>query len=1141
MSSGAAGPGAAPEASGGPLEDLIAECAERLDREGVAALAAMCAAHPADAAALRQAIEPLLEFGVVGPTASADTAAVGRLGEFELVREIGRGGMGVVYEARQPSLGRTVALKLLPTAWVQDARQVSRFQNEARAAANLDHPHIVPVFMFGEDRGTHYYAMQLICGTSVRRLLATMRGSGPADAGTAAVLAGLLPPAIRSGPDARNAIGFAAWPRRAAELIRQAAAALAKAHSLGILHRDIKPGNLLVDASGHLWVTDFGLAHFVREASDLTRSGEFVGTVAYSSPEQLGCGGVVDGRSDVYSLGATLYEMVCLHAPFAADDPARLVHRILHDEPRPLRGVDASIPRDLETIVHKAIAKDQAGRYQTAAALAVDLEAFVAGRPIAARPVTRAQRGARWCRRNPVLAAALGGILTLTLLAGGTSYAALRIVEERDRALSAEQRLTQVSARRQIETTRRTIEVRRHEATLGSRSRSLEMLRQIVPEVDTAAISPADREDLLCQLRSDAFSVLDLWDATVEPLSSDTTARPLAFDQDCNHCAIAGDGALLVTDRSGRELAKLSPLGKDSEVEFGPNGDWIAVASDDSVRLWEWRTGRTMVHPAWSVNGNNCWSQDGREVFTMRLEPLRIEAWELRTGKSRVVCSPAPPPNPPKNPWGLAVSADGRCFAACFVVLPELWIFEAGQTTLPRRIPLPFQSSCSAFEPDGEHLLVGGRPGWLRLHLPSGVTVGAAAGIQHVGEATLKLITGAGGALLATRDLNRQVDLWNRRGARLLTIENSTDTRQLDFTADGQHLGWQALHDAKGAPAGAVHWRLHAPVGLREFAIETQQSQAPQVAFHPSLPLLAVLVADAIEFLDSRTGANLGRLAWPWVYSLKFLHDGSLFVCQRGPVGGCAVIAIVAEQQHAVRIGKPHRLEGPGKIRRASSDGKLIGTWDGTRIRVLSREGAEIARLETGLSATNVNLTLLSGGKFVALSTFRGAEGMVWNLETGQVELRIPVFQRGVEFVVSPDGRLLAALRNNEHWLFEVGTWKRLAVIPRHRIEPSIGDAAFSPDATLLVVTTTRSGIQILDTATFRPLAELRMPGDDSATELCFSPDGMTLAIPSRTGQRIYVWDLRAARAALRELGLDWSAAPIPPMPPHTPLRLVFD
>ena len=786
------------------LEELIAECAERLDHEGVTALAEMCAAHPGNAAALRQAIEPLLAFGIVGPTASETAGVPGRLGEFELVREIGRGGMGVVYEARQHSLGRTVALKLLPTAWVQDQRQVSRFQNEARAAATLDHPHIVPVFVFGEHDGTHYYAMQLITGTSLRRLLAAMRGTGPTDPATAAVVASLLPAGTSSDPESQSTTRFTGWTRRAAELARQAATALDKTHSLGILHRDIKPGNLLVDANSHLWVTDFGLAHFVREASDLTRSGEFVGTVAYCSPEQLGGVGVVDARSDVYSLGATLYEMLCLSAPFVADDPADLMRKVLHDEPVPLRAIDQRIPRDLETIVHKAIANEPAARYQTAGAFAVDLQAFVDGRTIAARPITRLQRSLRWCRRNRVLAAALGGLLVLTILATGIGYGALRVAKERDRALSAEQRLTQLSARRQIETTRRTIEVDRRAPTPGSRFDSLAMLRKLVAEVDTAAATPAERQELLCQLRSDAFSVLDIWDATAEPLVGGEQPNPMAFDPSYRLCAAERDGALVVAELDGRELARLGELDLESEVEFGPKGDWLAVAAGGWVRLWEWRTGRVVRLRAWSVAGCVCWSADGREAFALRLGPLRIEACDLQTGTIRVLCTPAQPLRPAANVWGLSVSPDGKRFGACFAQVPELWIFEVGQTGPPRQIPLPFPARCSAWEQDAEHVLVGGRPGLLRLHCTSGVMTGSAAGTQHDGESTLSLVASTRGEVLASRDRNRQVSLWNRRGGRLLTIENATDTRHIGFAADGEHLGWQAVHDAKGAPAGAI-------------------------------------------------------------------------------------------------------------------------------------------------------------------------------------------------------------------------------------------------------------------------------------------------------------------------------------------------
>ena len=297
------------------------------------------------------------------------------LGDFRLGREIGRGGIGVVYEARQISLGRRVAVKVLPPASLLDPRQLRRFEIEAQAAAALQHPNIVPVFAYGTERGVAYFAMRLIDGRNLAEIVREFRD--------------------------RQGSGLAA--RDVAEFGRQAAEALDYAHRNDVLHRDIKPSNFLVDAYQRLWIADFGLAR-IRGDSDLTASGDVLGTLRYLSPEQAkGRREAVDGRSDIYGLGTTLYELLTLRPVYEGDDRAELLIKIVSDEPRFSRKLDAAVPRDLKTIVLKALAKDPAERYATAGELAADLTFFLADQPIRARPPTLVSRVTKWA--SAVLAA----------------------------------------------------------------------------------------------------------------------------------------------------------------------------------------------------------------------------------------------------------------------------------------------------------------------------------------------------------------------------------------------------------------------------------------------------------------------------------------------------------------------------------------------------------------------------------------------------------------------------------------------------------------------------------------------------------------------------------------------------------------
>jgi serine/threonine protein kinase len=309
--------------------------------------------------------------GVAPCPAAAAEPLTGVLGDFRIVREVGRGGMGVVYEAEQVSLGRRVALKVLPLAATLGGTQLQRFQNEARAAAGLHHANIVPVHFVGCERGVHFYAMQFIDGLSLAAVLARLRqpaGSGAGEGADADTTAYVPPPA--AAQDGATACTQPAallttaggtqgrdYFRAVARLGLQAGEALDHAHQLGVVHRDIKPANLMVDGSGHLWVTDFGLARMQSEAS-LTATGDLIGTLRYMSPEQaLAKRVVIDHRTDIYSLGTTLYELLTLRPAFPGKDRQELLRQITFEEPVPPRQLNKAVPAHLEIIVLKAMAK----------------------------------------------------------------------------------------------------------------------------------------------------------------------------------------------------------------------------------------------------------------------------------------------------------------------------------------------------------------------------------------------------------------------------------------------------------------------------------------------------------------------------------------------------------------------------------------------------------------------------------------------------------------------------------------------------------------------------------------------------------------------------------------------------------------
>jgi eukaryotic-like serine/threonine-protein kinase len=518
------------------LADLVEQFLERLQAGEIVDPTDFAAARPEHAEALRRLL-PALEMmaalshstrrAETGGDAAIDIAGpgLGLLGDYHILREVGRGGMGVVYEAEQVSLRRRVALKVLPFAAALDPRQLARFKSEAQATALLHHTNIVPVHAVGAERGVHYYAMQFIDGRTLADVISELRhlegktrdgeardgipregghreggapseplicaGRGSPDPAPDVASAGRgspdpaprstegLPSAMapsntltasagRGSPD--PAVGTAssgrgspdpalgrteglpvppppsssttrnrAYFRNVARLGLEAAEALEHAHQEGIIHRDIKPANLMVDAKGHLWVTDFGLAR-LKSDSGLTVSGDLLGTLRYMSPEQAsGKRVVIDGRTDIYSLGVTLYELLTLEPVFEHADRQELLRRIADEEPRPPRKLDASIPRDLDTILLRAIAKEPDGRYQTAQELADDLRRFLDDKPIRANRPTAWEQIRKWGRRHPSLIVStlcIFVVLSVVLLLGAVLIARERDVAESQRRIA---------------------------------------------------------------------------------------------------------------------------------------------------------------------------------------------------------------------------------------------------------------------------------------------------------------------------------------------------------------------------------------------------------------------------------------------------------------------------------------------------------------------------------------------------------------------------------------------------------------------------------------------------------------------------------------------------------------------------------
>jgi serine/threonine protein kinase/Flp pilus assembly protein TadD len=435
------------------LAEIVEEVTNKLRRGEPVDIEAYAGAHPELAERLGRLLPALVVLADLGRSAASGEAVLvsagqapgtemGQLGDFRIIREVGRGGMGVVYEADQISLGRKVALKVLPFAAAMDPKQLQRFKNEAQAAAHLHHNHIVPVHAVGCERGVHFYAMQFIEGQTVAALIRELRqfhGLEPVDKSQSAQPAGMAAPEATTQTVAllstERPIRSREFVRAVANLGVQAAEALEYAHELGVIHRDIKPANLLVDLRGNVWITDFGLAQ-CQGQTELTLTGDFVGTLRYMSPEQAtGKRGLLDYHTDIYSLGVTLYQLLTLEPACTGRDRQELLRQIEWEEPRPPRNLNAAIPTDLETIVLKASAKTPSERYDTAKVLADDLRRFLEDRPILAKRPTLVQRARKWSRRHQavVMTTGISALLLLALLVVGLFINTALLQNERAR------------------------------------------------------------------------------------------------------------------------------------------------------------------------------------------------------------------------------------------------------------------------------------------------------------------------------------------------------------------------------------------------------------------------------------------------------------------------------------------------------------------------------------------------------------------------------------------------------------------------------------------------------------------------------------------------------------------------------------